>query len=77
MRLEVKQESFRLEVLMSRLQSECFNLCCTDLRHNELTMKEVECVDQCAVKYLQTNKIINSAIGRGERRGGMAQKLKL
>ncbi|EAN98593.1 hypothetical protein, conserved [Trypanosoma cruzi] len=74
MQLEVKQESFRIEMLMSRLQSECFNLCCKDLRSNELSMQEVRCVDRCSQRYLRTHDIIANAVDRGQSSGG---KIKL
>ncbi|CBH12284.1 hypothetical protein, conserved [Trypanosoma brucei gambiense DAL972] len=78
MRLAVKQESFRLEVLMSRLQSECFTFCCKNLSSKELTMGEVKCVERCAVKYLQASDIINRALDKGESGGGaVKQMLKL
>ncbi|KAH9600543.1 Tim10-like [Trypanosoma melophagium] len=70
MQLAVKQESFRIEVLLSRLQTECFNLCCTNLKTNELSMDEVRCTDRCVWRYLETNSIIASTIGRGESGGG-------
>ncbi|KEG07503.1 hypothetical protein DQ04_09601000 [Trypanosoma grayi] len=70
MQLAVKQESYRMEVLMSRTQSECFNLCCKDLRSSALTMDEVHCVDRCSWRYLQTNGIIANAVDRGSDGGG-------
>lgn len=65
MNLAVKQESFRIETMMSGLRQECFNLCCKNLSSGELTMDEVNCIDRCAWRYLHTNKIIRTAMERG------------
>ncbi|KAG5479561.1 hypothetical protein CUR178_03322 [Leishmania enriettii] len=71
MNLGVKQESFRIETMMSSLREECFNLCCKDLyKGAELTKDEVHCIDRCSWRYLHTNRIISNALDRKTHGGG-------
>lgn len=65
MELGVKQESFRMEVRMKHLQSQCFNVCVSSLSQHELTMDEVNCMDKCSWKYLSVEKSLNNALERG------------
>lgn len=69
MNLAVKQESFRIEVMMSALREECFNVCCKDLTRPELSIDEVHCIDRCSWRYLRTNKIITSTMDRKSQSG--------
>lgn len=64
MNVGVKQESYRIETMMSSIRNECFNLCCKDLSSNELTIDEANCIDRCSWRYLRTNKIISTAVDR-------------
>jgi mitochondrial import inner membrane translocase subunit TIM10 len=72
MELGVKQESFRMEVLMKNLQSECFNVCVPSMKGDELTVEEVNCLDKCSWKYLKTDKLVDAALERGARQVNQA-----
>ncbi|CUG92947.1 zinc finger protein, putative [Bodo saltans] len=72
MELGVKQESFRMEVLMKNLQSECFNVCVPSMKGDELTVDEVNCLDKCSWKYLKTDKLVDAALERGARQVNQA-----
>ncbi|KAL7702500.1 Tim10/DDP family zinc finger containing protein [Lotmaria passim] len=65
MNLGVKQESFRIETMMTALRNECVNLCCKDFTQAELTKDEVHCIDRCSWRYLHTNKVISNMLDRG------------
>ncbi|EPY37198.1 hypothetical protein STCU_00099 [Strigomonas culicis] len=69
MNVGVKQESYRIETMMSNMRSECFNLCCSDLTSNELNMNEVHCIDRCAWRYLRTHRIISHALDKNQKFG--------
>ncbi|KPA85616.1 putative mitochondrial hypothetical protein [Leptomonas pyrrhocoris] len=73
MNLGVKQESFRIEMMMTSLRNECVNLCCKDFSQMELTKDEVHCIDRCSWRYLHTNKIISNALDRSNQ--GAKKKL--
>lgn len=70
----MKQESFRMEVLMKNLQSECFNQCVKTLGSDELVIDEVNCLDKCAWKYLAVDRILNAALERGAAQPGDVKK---
>lgn len=72
MELGVKQESYRVEVFMKNLQAQCFNVCCTSLSTNELTMDEVQCIDRCSWKYMEADKIFTKVMERGAAQVGAA-----
>lgn len=65
----MKQESFRMEVLMKNLQAQCMNTCVSDSSLSrggqELTISEVNCIDKCAWKYLFADRILTNAMDRG------------
>lgn len=69
MNIGVKQESFRIETMMTSLRNECVNLCCKDFAQPELTKDEVHCIDRCSWRYLHTNKIISNTLDRGNNGG--------
>jgi import inner membrane translocase subunit TIM10 len=74
MEIGVKQESFRIEVLMKNLQSMCFNECCADLSGEELSTVEVNCLDRCSWKYLTVDRMLTTTLDR--RAGGAERKKK-
>lgn len=62
MNVALKQESFRVEAMMSALQKNCFMVCCKDLSRNELQISEVQCVERCAHRYLETFHLVDDAL---------------
>lgn len=64
MNVSLKKEAYRVEAMMSALQNECFNVCCKDLSKNELEIAEVQCVERCAHRYLETYYLVDDALLR-------------
>jgi predicted metal-binding protein len=66
MQYEVKQESWRIEELMKSMNAKCFDVCVKDASASDLTIQEVECIDRCAYRYLQVNKIYYHSLSKAQ-----------